>query len=378
MIIQIDGTNTLNKGAELMLVAVIEQVEKKFPNANVIYNSNHSNGDELIVKSDLNIKKRFWLKNSRLPIAILSRLKLSYTFFTSKHPSRNIDVVLDAAGFQFSDQWNYSSERLKNLENYFYKLKQYGSKIIFLPQALGPFDTIAGKKSVEIVNRYADIIIAREQVSFDYLINAGADISKVWKHPDFTLLVKGILPEEYSHLRGKVCVIPNKKMITHTKAENSQYLNFIKKVILEFKELDKEVFLLNHEGLGDLKICKEINNLFDNSLEIVTDLNAKEVKGVIGASFITVSSRFHGVASALSQGVPCLATSWNHKYKMLFQDYDQFDQIINVEENWEDTKIRIHEIFKNHDDIKNKLYSKKAILAIEIEEMWNKIWETIK
>ncbi len=41
MRIQIDGTNSLNKGAELMLNAVMEQIEKKYPNAEVFYNSNY-------------------------------------------------------------------------------------------------------------------------------------------------------------------------------------------------------------------------------------------------------------------------------------------------------------------------------------------------
>lgn len=374
MIIQIDGTNTLNKGAELMLVAIIEQIEEKYPRAKVIYNSNHTNEKKLNIKTDLNIKKRFWLKNGRLPIALLSRLKLPYTFFTSKYALKNIDIVLDASGFQFSDQWNYSKERLNILENYLRDLKKYKSKIVFLPQALGPFETEPGKKAVEIINEFSDIIIAREQISYDYVINAGANKKKVWKHPDFTLLVKGIFPEKYNHLKGKVCIIPNIKMVTHTNAGDSEYLEFLKKIILVFKELGKDVFILNHEGSGDLKICNQLNSLFDDSLEIVTDLNAKEVKGVIGASFITVSSRFHGVASALSQGVPCLATSWNHKYKMLFQDYDQQDQIINVNDDWLTTRIKVIETFNNHKEINKALSAKKESLAIEIQSMWNKIW----
>lgn len=377
MRIQIDGTNTLNKGAELMLVAIIEEIEKKYPDSVIIYNSNHSNEKKLIIKTGLTIIKRFWLKNSRIPIAILSRLKLPYVFFTSKHASKNIDVVLDASGFQFSDQWNYSQERLEKLEKYFSSLKSYGSKIVLLPQALGPFNTEAGKRSVEIINKYSDIIIAREQVSFDYVVNAGANVAKVWKYPDFTLLVKGTLPEKYIHLVGKVCIIPNKKMVTHTKTRSNEYLNFLKKIIYEFKDLGKDVFLLNHEGLGDFEICKEINGMLSNPLEIVTDLNAKEVKGVIGASFITVSSRFHGVASALSQEVPCLATSWNHKYKMLFEDYDQHERIINVDEDWERTKDKIHEVFYKHNEIKSVLGLKKIFLSSEIEHMWNKIWATV-
>jgi colanic acid/amylovoran biosynthesis protein len=378
MIIQIDGTNTLNKGAELMLVAIIEQIEKKYPTAKVLYNANYTSKDKKAFDTDLHIEKRFWLgASSRYAVAILSRLKLPYTFFTTKHPQKNVDVVLDASGFQFSDQWDYSNERLNVLEKYLSKLKENGSKVILLPQALGPFETESGKKSVEIINKHADIIIAREEISYDFVIKAGANKSKVWKHPDFTLLVKGTFPQNYSHLKGYVCIIPNKKMVTHSSAGNTEYLNFLKKVIIEFKALGKKVFLLNHQGEGDLFICKEINNLFNNTLEIVTNLNAKEVKGIIGTSFITVSSRFHGVASSLSQGVPCLATSWNHKYKMLFKDYGQEQQIINVEEDWEGVKNKIHKTFNEHQTIKLQLQAKKDILSAEIQTMWNKVWNIL-
>ena len=321
------------------------------------------------------MKKRFWLKNSRIPIAILSRLGLSYTFFTSKHASKGVDLVLDAAGFQFSDQWNYSDERLKTLNNYFKALKENNSKIVLLSQALGPFDTKSGKNSVKIINKYVDIIIAREKVSYKYVIGAGAEKSKVWQYPDFTLLVEGILPEKYDFVKGKICIVPNKKMVTHTGAGSIEYLNFLKKVILEFKSLGKDIFLLNHEGEGDLNICKQINAQFEDDISIVSGLNAKEVKGVIGASFMTVSSRFHGIASALSQGVPCLATSWNHKYQMLFEDYNQFDNIINVEDLWNVTQLKIHETFKNHTEISSILNSKKKELSVEIQSMWEKIWK---
>src|SRR5690606_9348109 len=130
-----------------------------------------------------------------------------------------------------------------------------------------------------------------------------------------------------------VCIIPNKKMITHTNAGTS-YLDLMNKIIDSVEEVGKRAFLLNHEGHEDEKLCHEINLLRKDKLPILTGLSAKEVKGVIGSSYLVVSSRFHGVASALSQAVPCLATSWNHKYEMLFSDFGQTNTIIRVEDNW--------------------------------------------
>ncbi|MEI6864956.1 polysaccharide pyruvyl transferase family protein [Flavicella sp.] len=377
MIIQIDGTNTLNKGAELMLIAIIEQIEKKFPDALVVYNSNDIGEKNIQLDTSLVLKQRFWLKKARIPVAILHRLKLPYTFFTSKHPLKNVDLVLDGAGFQFSDQWNYSKDRLLTLENYYKNLKHNGTKIVLLPQALGPFDTKSGKDSMKIVNEFTDVIIARERVSFEYAVQAGVNKNKLWKYSDFTLLTKGVLLEKFEYLKGKVCVVPNKKMVTHTNANSNDYLRFLKNVILEFEKQGQNVFLLNHEGLGDLDICRQINNLVDNRLDIITGLNAKEVKGVIGASYVTVSSRFHGVASSLNQGVPCLATSWNHKYEMLFEDFGQKDRLINVNDDWEITVGRIKSLLKNHGKIKTTLIENKLRVSVEIERMWADIWSKV-
>jgi len=374
MKIQLDGTNTLNKGAELMLYAMVEQVEKQHPNAKVYYNCNDAKEKYFRIESPLIIKKRFGLKYGRYPFAILSRLQLPHTFFSSKYPLKNIDLVLDGAGFQFSDQWNYSKKRLNALEHYYKKLKSYGTKIILLPQAFGPFETEEGKRAVKIINTYVDVIIAREKVSYEMVIKAGADANKVWIYPDFTLLVKGSYPEEYDKMQNGICIIPNEKMVTHTSSGSKSYLNFMVKVIVELQESDKKVFLLNHEGEGDLKLCHIINEQLKSPIPIVSGLNGKEVKGVIGKSHMVVSSRFHGVASALSQGVPCLATSWNHKYEMLFNDYDQKDKILDLEGTWETESVKIKNMLSSIPEISKVLREKKKVLNAKISEMWNKIW----
>ncbi|MDN3664922.1 MULTISPECIES: polysaccharide pyruvyl transferase family protein [Algibacter] len=377
MVIQIDGTNTLNKGAELMLVALLEQIEKHHPEATVYYNTNNIGEKSQKFSTNLAIHQRFWLRNSKYPVGVLRRLKLPYTFFTSKHPVKGVNLLLDAAGFQFSDQWNYTKERLDELENYYKKLKSKGTKIIFLPQAFGPFKTNEGKRAVEIINKYADIIFAREEISYNFILEAGADKDKVQLCTDFTLLVKGVLPKLDIQLKDKVCIIPNKKMITHANSSKNEYLSVMGDLISIIRESGREPFLLNHEGIGDLEICNLISKNSNKPLDILNGFNAKEVKGIIGSSYMVISSRFHGVASALNQGVPCLSTSWNHKYEMLFNDFGlSKDYIIGLKpEIGELNKVVKTLLDKTENEIvRDKLKESRVKIDKKVNEMWNLIW----
>lgn len=374
MKIQIDGTNTLNKGAELMLHSILEQIELKHPQASVLFNSNFYKEHKQKFSYNLKIQMRSAKVYGRYPRAILKKLNLPYNIFTHMYPPKNIDLLLDGAGFQFSDQWKFSHERLDILEKYFWKLKSYGTKIVLLPQAFGPFQTEAGKRVTKILDKYVDIVIARDKISQNYLLSAGVTSDKIWLYPDFTLLSEGKIPNNFSNNRKSTCIIPNVRMITEKEGKSSEYVDFMVNIIELFVKNGKTPFLLNHEGQDDLELCFRIKRKLKHDIDIVTGLNAKEVKGVIGTSDIVVSSRFHGVASALSQGIPCLATSWNHKYQMLFEDYDQYDNVLSLENNWNDEELKVLSIIENEDKLKQQLIVKKQELEQKVTEMWKRIW----
>jgi colanic acid/amylovoran biosynthesis protein len=377
--IQIDGTNTLNKGAELMLYAILKEIEKKHPNSSVIFNGYGHNTIKTSPTQHIKYPVRLqYVQYTRYPRYVFQILKLKspYIFFSNYRPLNNIDIILDASGFTFGDQWNKSDWHLNIIENYYYHLKRGGTKIILLPQAFGPFETDSGKKSIEILNKYADLIIARETLSQKYLINAGINPEKVCLFPDFTIAVDGIVPEQYINLKNSVCIIPNRKMITRAHITTNKYCDYLIDIIKLLQQKGQNVFLLNHEGKDDLKLCKLINSQLDTKLNIVTGLDAKEIKGVIGNSYLVISSRYHGVASSLNQEAPCLATSWSHKYSLLFQDFDLHNNMIDPNLPFDETAAKIINLLDTTTNNNERLHlrSRKNVLINTTKDMWDKVW----
>ena len=378
--IQIDGTNTINKGAELMLYAILQEIEKRYPEAEVIFNEEAGEKPVSYIATKLNIRRRVWCNAVfyRLHVVgIFRRLHLPYSVFTSKYPTPDVDILLDAGGFQFSDQWKMSDVSLNNWLCYLEKMKQYGTKIIYLPQAFGPFETLNGRACVEMLNKYADQVFAREETSYQYLLGAGMFSSKLFLYPDFTSLVNGVIPEQYRRLAGSICLIPNMRIIDQNVISKSDYYSLFLDMVEECREHGKNIFLLNHEGKGDETLCYEMGKTFN--IPVVSGLNALEIKGLISIAYLVVSSRFHGVASALTSAVPCLATSWSHKYEMLFKDFNQKNCVLDIKNRTMVLKQFAFMLDKrNNDEVRNNLIlAKKKIQALN-HEMWDLVWSCVE
>lgn len=376
MVIQIDGAGTTNKGAALMLLATLHQISNKYPKALVVYNS-HDGGLKKHIKTRLKIRRPIHLQLGKYFYWIMSRLEV-YNL-TSYRPQKNVDVLLDISGFRFGDQWKRSNNEVNWIESYYRHYSNQGTKVFFLPQAFGPFETTIGKKTANIINQYADMIFARESVSKNYLIGAGVNNEKVIQCPDFSVSVEGEVPAKYKDLCQFVCIIPNSKMLTHGGLSVDQYVKFLCQTIKYFQSKNKTILLLNHEGYKDFRLSKIINNTFENKLLVASGLTTKEVKGVIGRADLVISSRYHGVASALNQGVPCLATSWSHKYQQLFLDYGIKDGILNVSDSTETTNNKLKSIMDpaNYPLTKKNILTNKQAVVKKVESMWDSVWMSV-
>ncbi|MDP4536908.1 polysaccharide pyruvyl transferase family protein [Alkalimonas collagenimarina] len=375
MMIEIKGVQFINKGAELMLQAVLQQMQQHWPDAELVLapnpNSSYINRAKLGAYQKWSIRKNILDLNSisyYLPKALRRWLKRTWGVVTEA----DIDVVLDASGFAYGDQWGFLST--KAMAGEVKRAHANGKKYIFLPQALGPFTREKDRSYLLKALPKASLICAREETSFAHVKGLIGDTSNLVQFPDFTNLVQGIVPDDFTNGANKVLIIPNSNMISSRNqhaAWQQHYLRVLVDAVHIVRDMGLEPVLLNHEGKGDEAICSQVQQQAGGELPILNEADPLKVKGIIGASKAVICSRFHGCVSALSQGVPCIGTSWSHKYERLYEEYQQSDSLISPEISREALQQTLEQAIATV-DAEEKQQARAHFKQLS-EQMWQKV-----
>ena len=377
MIIHLNGTNFANKGAELMMCAVIDQVHQ--------WSGTHQIAAK-IGKGSFQERNKVGLYHlvdlsPQIPFGHFFNEVTNYTPQFVKKIShivgnKDVQVVLDASGFAYSDQ-----QEVGKIENIFRKhnfWKNRGVKYVFLPQAFGPFDDPRLRQLFSEVVSFAEVVFARDKQSYQYLLDLRADQANIRMAPDFTnLLEVKPIPFVYSGKKS-VCIIPNFRMVDKTDKDTSEaYWRFL------VKSID---FLLSHNGLQpfwllhssgadkDHELAVSINAETQQSIPIVAESSPLAIKSIVGQSYAVISARYHGLISALCQGIPTLTTSWSHKYEYLLDDYKSSDYLVDLsqEKTWQDQLLMLIDSDVNAQHRESLLISAQHQRALS-HEMWAQV-----
>jgi colanic acid/amylovoran biosynthesis protein len=378
MLIQIRGVEFTNKGAELMLRAIVGKIRQVLPEAKLSMVANTPNAP-YVKRAELGLYQTMWLQRyrikwSRLGILVPKGIRETYGLVLDTEA----DVVLDASGFSYSDQWGPEAAILaaKAIRRW----KARGAKVFFMPQAFGPFTGTRIRDCFKTIVEDADLVFARDEVSFGHIVGLVGPRDNVRIAPDFTNLIDGEVPHEFDAEVNRFCIIPNYRMIDKTDEEKSRnYLRFLAICLKYLHEKGAKPYILIHEGEKDLWLGREILREVGKNTNIVREMNPLYIKGIIGTSDAVLSSRFHGLVSALSQGVPALGVGWSHKYEMLFQDYDYPEGILSVDANIEEIQGRIDAFIS---DIRSGALKSRLLKAASVQKkashrMWDEVFALI-
>ncbi|MBO7562329.1 MAG: polysaccharide pyruvyl transferase family protein [Bacteroidales bacterium] len=380
--ILLSGVETNNKGAELMLYAILQEIERRHPTAKVYIPFPNIQHGLKYVKTNIHIRttplSRLTMK-LHLP-ELFWALHLPQYVLANTYLIKSADIFIDGSGFAFGDQLDIGKYGLGFWRTILRPLHKRGCKIVFLPQAFGPVNNQGTKEAFSLLNQYVDLLMPREQISYNYLRDSKlVDMRKVRVFTDFTSLVDGVFPSKYEHLRNGICIIPNMQMIRKKQISYDNYIKLLTYIAKECKDSGHTVYLLNHEGRHDADLCVECKKSMGGKIEAVTDLNALEVKGLISSAYIVISSRFHGLVSSLNSCVPAVATSWSHKYGALFHDYDMDDYLLPL--NDLDLAINLVKNIlesKRNAFIREHLKKRLPLIQEQTREMWDFVWNILE
>lgn len=380
LLIEIKGVQFRNKGAYLMLLACLQGLKSL-------------SATELVLSPGPNLPYRerallgAWQKLSfrrkgldftglfgKLPAA-LRRVLRRYGIVTE----RDVDVILEASGFAYGDQWPL--QFLQNTAKEVKRFSEAGKPFIFMPQAFGPFTSHESQEAVRTIVQHAALVYVRDPVSLEHIQRCvGTLPASVRLTPDFTIGLKGHSSDTFTPPDSPfAALIPNSKVVSkfnHANAEQERtnYVESFAAAANQLVELGYQVVLVNHEGEEDKRLCEEIQRLAPCDVVQIEDPLA--VKSFIGAANVVVSSRFHGAINALSQGVPCIATSWSHKYHAMMADFGMEEYCIASLSPLTLTQ-KITQLMAEQDALASVLAANATELKLKNQAMWQGFYQTL-
>lgn len=378
MFVEVKGVQFVNKGAELMLHAVMQQLESQLPTAKLVLEPNINS--PYLKRAQVGALQKFALRKGKYDLSNLSYWipkKLRHWLINNFGiiTEADVDVVLDASGFAYGDQW--SSVKIKLLCGEIKRSAKYNKKFVLLPQALGPFSRPEDKN--ELVESFpkATLICAREETSFEHVSQVIGQSDNLVTFGDFTNLVKPVVDQRWKDFDRLLLIVPNYNMLSERNSDQrwkNHYVNLMVNSIKIGRELGMNPLILNHEGKEDSQVCDLIKSQSGGDIEIYHESDALKVKGIIQSAELIVCSRFHGCVSALSQGVPCLGTSWSHKYEKLFEEYQLSGCLLSPDTGKDKLKTQLE--FALSSGPAESATSRERF-KIDSEKMWNKVFASI-
>jgi len=324
VLIEVRKAGFVNKGAQLMLLAILQEVSRRFPAARFAMAPSRKGTSQpldrireqgMLAKASLWRAGRQWGDLAALvPRTVRESLGLVL--------DRDVDTVLDAAGFAYGNPW--PTRNLAELAASAVRWQQRGTALVLMPQALGRIEKAEDLRHLRTVVDAAQRIYARDTQSLDHLRSVVGEHASLRLAPDFTSLLPGLSPSEdlKRQLSETIAIIPNARMLDRTDAASGlAYLPFLEGCIASLLAGGLQVALVVHSGAEDLALAKQLRDRYPQC-RLIDESHPLKIKGFLGSCRGSIGSRYHGLINCLSQGIPAFGTSWSHKYQALYADYD--------------------------------------------------------
>lgn len=261
-----------------------------------------------------------WLLFLSLRALLYSVLPLNILLNRELRAYRDCDMILDLSGDTFSDD----PHPLQTVLHCFQLLPAIflHKPYILVSQSVGMFRTYFTKRLACYILRYAKLIIAREYVTVNYLVDKlKIDKNKVQCAIDVGFLLR---PQQLTihHYIG----VNVSQIIGRWMRKSGDYINLMVKLVDKMAENNKVILIPHVTGEGyalgnnrihdDRIIAHQIYKRLQNhqNVNVINKVyDTDYTKGIIAKCDCFVGARFHACLAAISQGIPTIMLAYSHK-----------------------------------------------------------------
>lgn len=325
------------------------------------------------MRSQLGLRQTLWFPDySRLSGLIGYPILKRYRETLGLTLPREIDWVFDLSGFCYTDHWGPENARV--MRRYLDKQQDFDTRYVILPQAFGPFKKPELAESFTEVANQAMLLFVRDDRSREYLEELHIK-TPIIKAPDLTTIAPSNAPSWCVSEKPYVCVVPNSRMIEENRGDSeASYTDFLCRACESLDQQGVKVLFLLFEA-RDRELLDSVCEVLGREVLYLEEDDPVKLRGIIGEAQAIIGSRYHALVSALSQGVFALGTSWSHKYRELFEDYECGNLLIkdinNDKEIQEKIDIMVNSSARN--EYTNRILSRAEDMKESAFEMWERI-----
>jgi polysaccharide pyruvyl transferase WcaK-like protein len=318
----------INKGGELMMRAIVTELGEDADLVVEPWIAPYPDRARLGLYQKLRVRRLG--PAADLPAAILPEA-LRRRFGIVRESE--VHAVLDASGFRYTDDDRHGPRSARELAANTARWRRHRMPVVLLPQALGPFESASVREPFLRALDGISLVFARDPESGAHLRALAPGDQRIRQAPDFTIPLQGRVPDDLPALVGDgpfAAIVPNDRMLERTSPDvAARYATFLETAIAEVVLLGLRPVLVLHETSRDTPFVERLRPTMGADPRVVAMDDPLALKGVLGAATIVVSSRYHALVSAMSQGVPVMATGWSHKYATLLDAFGCGEQLLD-------------------------------------------------
>ncbi|MDU4323843.1 polysaccharide pyruvyl transferase family protein [uncultured Clostridium sp.] len=355
-----DGS--LNRGCEAIVRSSSEMIKDRVKGSKIILVSGKPETDKMLNKLDEVFDGSAVEFNPNLlqKVRIVSEVKL----LKSEHYAlgkiyknviekiKDIDVLLSIGG----DNYCYGEQ--PGFYEINRRVKASGKKLVLWGCSIGEEDM--SERKLEDLKNF-DLILARENLTYDMLKNKGLTNMKLVADPAFTM-EKEELPLPKGWNENDTIGLNFSPLVANRNKESAEAVRELIKHILKVTE--STIALTPHvmiEGNDDFKTLNTFYEEFKDTGRVIilpNNLNAIQYKGYIARMRAFIGARTHATIAAYSNNVPTMVLGYSIKSRGIAKDLFGYERLVlGINEISDSNKLKnsFDEMIRDENDIREHL-----------------------